>query len=201
MEVPAAQNVIPLVCLEDERVVGGGIDLRGQNAFYILQRITDWAMYLRCTAEGIGVLHPRRDGLRWRPPLVGEGHLPCRLSAALTTVRQATHYLGCLGLTGMGPRFLYAWIEGSQLPAHGLKTQGQGDFGVSQCQLRLMLGQYGDSQRHSAAVDQGQPFLGAQFELDGVDTGGTNGLTGRHASSVEERLCLRVSHQRSGYMS
>ena len=160
MEVTAGnRHVAALAIVEDQRVVGGGIDLRADDALDIFHRLDGRAVNLRRAAQGIHVLHARARGRAGLARLIGEDDVAGALRAALRAFEDAQQVARDPGLPGMRARLVHARIEGRQFAAHRLQRQAHGDVGMLQDTARIAGGE------RASASDVVEPLMSAEASL------------------------------------
>ncbi len=136
---------------EDERVVGGGVDLDPQDALELRQRVARRAMDLRHAAQAVRVLEPMIE--------VGAVRLP-DLAVAQELAKVACRR----DLPGVWPRGDQRLLERGAGSEHRLEAHGADDVGGQRQAQRIVMGQAADATHELGPVEERQPFLGAELE-------------------------------------
>ena len=154
---------------EDERVVGGAVDLDQEDRPEVVERVPDGAMDLRHAAQRVRVLD-----------LVGVA-----VVAGLEgRVAEQVAHLGRDGdLAGMGPGELVLGGEGHVRAEQRLDRQRRRDARRPGQPIGIGQGQGPDRRHHLGAVEERQALL--RLERERLEAGLAQGEQGRHALAVE----------------
>ena len=153
VEIAAGKDL----AVEDERIVGGGVQLDGEDAGGFGERVADGAVDLRSAAERVSVLHAA----------AGDVGL-----ADLAAFEQIAEAAGALELAGMRPDGVDAVVEGARSAAKRIKRERANDIGGIGENLRGVEFEAADGEHGLRAVDQADAFLGVQLDRRRCRRGG-----------------------------
>jgi len=177
----ARQVQRPLFVEEDERVVGHGVDLAGQHALDMAQRVEHRAEHCRGSAQTVRVL---RGAFGWVEVHIG---VTARQGAAL---QQAVDKAGNLGLPFVAAHGVQVRQESVAETAQRLDRQRQRDLSGGQRMEGIVPGQRANSGADRRAVDQGHALLRAEFQAGNARR--SHGLRPVQQCAPPERLAVRA---------
>jgi hypothetical protein len=165
VEVAAGEGVV----VEDEGVIGGGVQFDVDDAADFGEGIGGGAVDLGGAAEGVGVLDVAAG-------LVG--------GADLGAFEPQAEAGGAGELAGVGAGEMDALVEGGGRATEGVEGEGAGGVGGIEEVFGIEEGETASGEHGLGAVDEGDAFLG--LEGEGCDAGGGEGIgTGEALALVE----------------
>jgi len=174
VEVAARDHV---AVVEDQRVVRGGVGLDHQHAGRMAEVVQAGAHDLGHAADGVRVLHAAA---------VGVGGVD---GAA---VQQLAHGGGHGDLAELAARLMDAGVKRFDRALDGLQRQAARHQAGREHALALEQAHQGQGRGYLGAVEQGQPFLGAEHE--GLQAHVAHGLGAGHHLSIDLGLAFADQH-------
>ena len=149
--------------VEDQRVVGRGVDLGREDALDVFDRLDRRPVHLRRAAQA-NRRPARAAAPACRAARLSSGKTISRAACEQRFVpsRMRRSIAGDAALAGMRTRLVQARIEGSELAAHRLERQAERDVGLLQEPARVVDGEHAERKRRRRAVDEGRGVLRAE---------------------------------------
>ena len=173
---------------EDQRVIGGGVDLDLDEVLDIVKVLAADALDLRHAAEAVVILHALL--IVRMHDVVLEVDLAGSLGDAGGALDELHHVGSGLDLGGVGAGLLDALVKRAGLAADGFKRQRGRDLGELVQALGVVHVQARHTGEHCGAVEQHQAVLGLELKLDGGNAGLFQRFLCRHALTLIEGLGL-----------